>query len=81
MLARKENLKPCRSIMMGTMICSSALRTVVVMHANGEENMRLGCVCAKCGGGTYYITCAIRDAVAVTILKVILSPSLPTSDF
>lgn len=45
--------------------------------------MRVGCVCAKCGGGTHYIACAIdvRDAVAVTIPKVILFPSLIASEF
>lgn len=64
--------KPCLSIMIGTMIiCNSALRTVVVMHANGEENMRLGCVCAKCDGLTFYIACAIviRNAVAAVRLR------------
>lgn len=55
----KKNLKPCLSITIATMICNSALRTVVVMHANGEENMRLGCVCAKFGGSTHYIAFAV----------------------
>lgn len=45
----KKNLKICLSIMIGTMICNSSHSgRLLWMHANEQENMRLGCVCAKC---------------------------------